>query len=166
MTAWLSLGSDRGNRVSWLRQGLSLLTAAGLRIGAVSSFYLTEPVGDASLPWFVNCVAAVQQPPDPDVLLGLCREVENRCGRQQDPRGPRWQARTLDIDLLLYDLRLIDGPGIRVPHPRMHDRRFVLQPLAEIAPTAVHPGFGRNAVELLTELSTVEKVWLLAPPPA
>lgn len=166
MPTWLSMGSNRGNRVTWLRHGISRLTAAGLHIGAVSSLYLTEPVGDPALPWFVNLVLSIEGAPEPEALLDLCQSVEAACGRTPT-RGDRGATpRTLDVDLLLYDLRLVDGPGIRVPHPRMHLRRFVLQPLAEIAPAAIHPEFGRSAAELLRALSEVEKVWLLARSPA
>lgn len=166
-TAWLSLGSDRGDRVGWVRQGMAGLAAAGLRVGPLSSLYLTEPVGDASLPWFVNCVAGVQEAPEPEAVLRICLEVEAACGRQRPPGGTsrRPQARTLDIDLVLYDSCRVDRPGIRVPHPRMHLRRFVLQPLAEIAPQVTHPELGRSVGELLRDLETPERVWLLGPPP-
>lgn len=166
MTAWLSLGSDRGDRVAWLRSGLRLLAESRLALGARSSLYLTEPVGDPDLPWFVNCVVAVRQPPEPEVLLAACQQVEAACGRLRSPaEAARPEARNLDIDLVLYDDRLVDRPGIRVPHPRMHLRRFVLQPLAEIAPQVTHPELGRSAAELLRDLDAQERVWLLGPPP-
>lgn len=166
-TAWIGMGSDRGDRAAWLRRGLQLLAEAGMRVEAVSSLYLTEPVGDASLPWFLNCVARVGDAPAPDRLLAACLEIERRCGRERDASlAPgELEARSLDLDVLLYDHGVIEQPGLRVPHPRLHERRFVLQPLAEIDPEAVHPEVGLTASELLGRLPAGERVWLLAPPP-
>jgi 2-amino-4-hydroxy-6-hydroxymethyldihydropteridine diphosphokinase len=165
--AWIGMGSDRGNRVAWLTRGLRLLGDAGVRVEAISSLYLTEPVGDASMPWFVNCVARIGDAPPPGRLIDACLDIESRCGRQRDPSTPPGQPepRSLDLDVLLYDHRVIEQPGLRVPHPRLHERRFVLQPLAEIDPEIVHPELGRPAAELLESLPAGERVWLLARPP-
>jgi 2-amino-4-hydroxy-6-hydroxymethyldihydropteridine diphosphokinase len=164
---WIGLGSDRGNRVRWLASGLRMLRGAGMHIEAVSSRYLTEPVGDDSLPWFVNCVARVGNVPAPGELIARCLEIERRCGRERDPALPPGQPepRSLDLDVLLYDHRVIEQAGLRVPHPRLHERRFVLQPLVEIDPEIVHPELGRPAAALLEDLPVGERVWLLAPPP-
>ena len=162
-TAWIGMGSDRGDRARWLRRGLELLREAGLRIEAVSSRYLTEPVGDDRLPWFLNCAARVGNAPAPEELLRLCLEIEQHCGRERRRTGI--EARTLDLDVLLYDHRVIEQSGLRVPHPRMHQRRFVLQPLAEIDPEYVHPERSATLAELLARLPAGERVWLLAPPP-
>ena len=162
--AWLGMGSDRGDRAGWLRRGLRELNAEGLRVEAVSSLYLTEPVGDASLPWFLNCVARIAGPPAPAELLRACLAVEQRCGRER--RAGELTSRTLDLDVLLYDSRVVEQPDLRIPHPRLHERRFVLQPLAEIDPGLVHPAIGRSMADLLGDLPQDERVWLLAPPPA
>lgn len=178
--AYLGLGSDQGDRAAWLLQGLRELAAAGVRISTVSSIYLTEPVGDPELPWFLNCVAEVTNPPAPERLLELCLQVERRCGRRRGASGeaargscdPRHfyhgllEARSLDLDVLLYDQLVVDGPRLAIPHPRMHERRFVLEPLVEIAPTAPHPLLARSVGELLAQLHRDERVWLLAPPPS
>ena len=162
--AYLGLGSDRGDRAAWLLRGLRELAAAGIRINTVSSIYLTEPVGDPDLPWFLNCVAEVADPPAPERLLELCLQVEQHCGRRR--RAPEPAARCLDLDVLLYDQLVVDGPRLAIPHPRMHERRFVLQPLVEIAPAAPHPLLARSVGELLAQLHRDEQVWLLAPPPS
>ncbi len=163
MRAFLGLGSNVGNRAAWLRRGIDGLRHTGLRIDRVSSFYLTEPVGDRELPWFVNCAAEVQQPPEPGDLLDAALQVEQACGRQRSESVV--EARTLDVDVLLYDLRVVDDPGLQIPHPRMHARRFVLRPLAELAPDLVDPASGLPISDLLSRLDATERVWLLSPPP-
>lgn len=160
-TAWIALGSDLGHRPAWLRRGLRLLDDAGATLERASSLYLTEPVGDPALPWFHNAVARMSTELSPEALLRACLEAERRCGRR---RGPRREARALDLDLLLYDDVTVAEPGIRIPHPRMHERRFVLRPLAEIDPDRVLPGSGLDVASLLDDLPEAEGVWLLASP--
>lgn len=160
--AYLGLGSDRGDRARWLRRGMCELASAGLHLGVPSSIYLTEPVGDAALPWFLNCAVQIIQPPPPEELLELCLDVERRCGRLRVGGG--LQSRSLDIDILLYDQQVIECPQLAIPHPRMHERRFVLAPLAEIAPTSRHPVLGSSVEEMLDALEPGERVWLMAPP--
>lgn len=162
--AWLGLGSDLGNRLAWLTAGVERLRREGLRVGAISPIYLTEPVGDRSLPWFLNCALELYEPPEPIELLERCLRVERICGRRRS--GGDVQARTLDVDVLLYDRLRLAASGLTLPHPRLHERRFALRPLADIAPTAVHPGAERSIAELLAELDSTERVWLLAPFPA
>ena len=158
---YLGLGSNRGNRCDYLRRGLEGLTAAGVRISELSSLYMAEPVGDPSMPWFLNCVAAVDAAGSPEELLRLCQRIESGLGRKRGDIAP--SPRALDLDILLYGNRLIDSPDLLVPHPRMHCRRFVLEPLVEIAPDAWHPGRQRRARDLLAGLSGGEAVFLLAP---
>lgn len=131
---YLGLGSNVGNRTAHLRAGLAGLRQSGLELRAVSSFYLTEPdlgVSDSDdeapvdHPWYVNCVAAVDNAPAADELMGLCLAVELEHGRARadaPTTGP--QPRTLDIDILMIGDSVIDCLSIRVPHPRMQDRRF------------------------------------------
>ncbi len=160
--AFLGLGSNLGNRAAWLRRGIAGLRRGGLAVGDVSSFYLTEPVGDRTLPWFLNCVVEICEPPEPRALLAAASEVEQACGRCRT--GCVIEARTLDVDVLLYDLRVVDEPGLQIPHPSMHMRQFVLCPLAELAPDLVHPASGVSIGDLLARLDTSEGVWLLSPP--
>jgi len=161
MEAYLGLGSNRGNRVAWLRAGIAALRDHGLEIDACSSLWLSEPVGDETLPWFVNCVVRVARSPAPTALLAAALAAEQTCGRVRQEGV--LTARTFDADVLLYDARVMDESNLQIPHPRMCSRRFVLNPLAELAPEVVHPGTGRTCRELRDALDSPERAWLLAP---
>lgn len=153
-TAYLSLGSNLGERAANLRAAIVQLEAAG-RVLAVSAFYETQPVDVPDQPWFLNCVASIATDKSPRELLQFTMKVEAEMGRlRMRNKGPR----SIDIDILLFGDRTIDEPGLRVPHPAMHRRRFVLEPLAEIAPGARHPQFGKTAEELLGELADGQTV--------
>jgi len=143
---YLSLGSNLGDRESNLRAAIAALPGAGLRVRRVSSFYETEPVDYLEQPWFLNCVVEGETELEALPLLRRVREIETQIGSKKEfAKGPR----VLDIDVLLYGDEKIDTPELQVPHPRMHLRRFVLVPLAEIAPGLHHPAWDENAEELL-----------------
>lgn len=141
--AYVGLGSNLGDREQTLRAALDELAAdPAVEVVAISTLIDTEPVGLTAQPRFLNGVAAVETELSARELLGLLLELERRFGRVRDgvpPQGPR----TLDLDLLLYGDARIDEPGLRVPHPRLHERDFVLSPLAEVAPGLEVPGRGR-----------------------
>jgi 2-amino-4-hydroxy-6-hydroxymethyldihydropteridine diphosphokinase len=147
-TAYLSLGSNLGDREANLRAAIAELEAAGSL--AVSSMYETQPVDVLNQPWFLNCVAALETEMQPRELLNLALRIESDMGRI---RTRDKDARNIDIDLLLFDDLVLDEPGLMIPHPAMHQRRFVLEPLVEIAPEARHPEIGKTAREMLAELS-------------
>lgn len=134
--AYLSLGANLGDRRAALEGGLAALETGGARIVRRSSLYETAPVGKTDQRPFLNIAVEVDTALGPHALLALCRRVEDAFGRT---RAERWGPRTLDIDILLYDGRTVATPELTVPHPRMTERRFVLEPLLEIAPQAVLP---------------------------
>ncbi len=153
-TAYLSLGSNLGDRAANLHAAVAQLGAAG-RLLAVSALYETQPVDVPDQPWFLNCVAAIETDQTPRELLQLALRVEAAMGRlRMHDKG----ARNIDIDVVLFGDCVVDEPGLKIPHPAMHRRRFVLEPLVEIAPEAWHPGLGKTARELLAALGDGQTV--------
>jgi len=142
--AYVGLGSNLGSRREMIEQALALL-GERVPVVAVSSLRETDPVGLVEQPRFLNAAARVDTDLSARDLLGVLLEVELVLGRE---RGERWGPRTIDLDLLVYGGESTDEPGLTVPHPRLHERRFVLAPLAELDPGLVVPGRGRVA-ELL-----------------
>ena len=141
MRAFVGLGANLGDRRRTLHDALDALAdEAGIEVVAVSTLRETEPVGVGEQPRFLNGAAELETTLTAHELLGRLLAVEQRFGRVRTPgeHGPR----TLDLDLLLYGDEMIDEPGLTVPHPRLHERRFVLEPLAELAPGLVVPGRG------------------------
>ena len=156
-TAYLSLGSNIGDRKSFLLRARNLLlNAPGVRIVIPSPIYQTEPVGGPpDQEPYLNAVLLVETVLPPHELLDKCREIEDRLGRE---RPERWAPRTIDLDLLLYDDLVHHDEELELPHPRMHERTFVLTPLADVAPDLVHPRLERTVRELLGELSDAPDV--------
>ena len=145
---YLSLGSNVGDREANVRTAVEKLAELG-KVVAVSSLYETEPVDLTAQPWFLNCAVALRTHLMPKLFLAKVLAIEQRMGRRRlQPKGPR----TIDIDILLFGNSVISTPQLDVPHPAMHQRRFVLEPLAEIAPDARHPIFKRTAREMLQAL--------------
>ena len=148
MRAALGLGSNVGDRRAHLETALHGLRAR-LEVLAVSRFLATEPVGGPPQGEFLNAAAVVETELSPRALLELARALEEAAGRE---RGARWGPRTLDIDLLLYGDEIVNDADLVVPHPRLHERRFVLEPLAEIAPDWTVPRLDRTVRELREDL--------------
>ena len=152
MRAYVGIGSNLGDREEIVRRALELLGEAdGVEVVAVSTLRETEPWGPVAQPPFLNGAAALETRLGPEALLAILLSVEQTLGRRRDGAAERWGPRTLDLDLLLDGDRTLDLPGLTVPHPRLHERRFALEPLAELAPDADVPGRGTVA-ELLAAL--------------
>jgi 2-amino-4-hydroxy-6-hydroxymethyldihydropteridine diphosphokinase len=148
MKAWIAVGSNLGDR--WSRLVLAaraLRTAPGVAVLRASRVWDTAPLGPPQ-PRYLNAVLEVETTRTPESLLGLLREVEQRAGRTRDLR---WGPRTLDLDLLLFDDRIVRTPGLTLPHPAMAWRRFVLAPLAELRPDLPVPGTDSTVGRLLAE---------------
>lgn len=151
---FIGLGANIGDPETRLRRAVERLGEA-LEVVAVSSLYRTEPVGVRDQPSFMNAAIWVRTDMDPSAVHVLLQRLEDEGGRVRDvPMGPR----TLDLDLLLYGSSTVDEPGLTVPHPRMAERRFVLEPLVEIAPDVRHPVIGSSLAEVLASLPPAEAV--------
>jgi 2-amino-4-hydroxy-6-hydroxymethyldihydropteridine diphosphokinase len=148
MLAYLSLGSNLGNREAQLREAEQRLSTLGSAI-SVSSYYETEPVEFTNQPWFLNAALALETNLTPQDLMHSILQIEREMGRKRrQEKGPR----TIDIDILLFGNQILNSSDVTIPHPAMHQRRFVLEPLAEIAPEARNPLLNKTVRELLAEL--------------
>ncbi|MCL4523875.1 MAG: 2-amino-4-hydroxy-6-hydroxymethyldihydropteridine diphosphokinase [Acidobacteria bacterium] len=154
-TIYLSLGSNLGDRAANLAAAIAAMEAAGIRATKQSSLYATEPVDLPTQQWFLNCCAEAETALMPRQLLHALREITTRIGGRKIVRkGPR----AIDIDILLYGSSTVRLPELTIPHPRMSQRRFVLVPLAEIAPTLRHPRLKRTITELLADCPDAARV--------
>ena len=163
-TIYLSLGSNLGDRVANLSRALELLTQASVRITRRSSLYSTEAVGFTPQPWFLNCCIAAETSLLPRQFLHLTHSIQHQLGRRlRFDKGPR----ALDIDILFYSSSILRTRDLVIPHPRLAERRFVLVPLAEIAPSLRHPVLQHTIARLLAETPDRNHVvrWQLNPSP-
>jgi 2-amino-4-hydroxy-6-hydroxymethyldihydropteridine diphosphokinase len=155
---YLSLGANVGDRAGHIREAIARLDVAG-RVIAVSSLYETEPVEFTDQPWFLNCAVSMETAKRPAPLMAMLLTIEQEMGRQRaQKKGPR----AIDIDILLFisdgSDAIVDTPELTIPHPAMWQRRFVLEPLAEIAPEVRHPALHKTIRELLDALPVGQEV--------
>lgn len=152
--AYLSLGSNIGEREAHLRDAILRIARHG-DVRAVSSFYETEPVEFTEQAWFLNCAVTLETEETPEQLIASLLATEQEMGRLRvQKKGPR----IIDIDILLFGEEVVDTPQLTIPHPAMASRRFVLEPLAEIAPDIEHPVLKKNVRELRDRLPKTEQV--------
>jgi 2-amino-4-hydroxy-6-hydroxymethyldihydropteridine diphosphokinase len=149
---YLGLGSNLGDRARAIRESVDLIAAGGdVEVKALSSLYATKPWGKEDQPDFVNAVAEVETSLRPEELLARAKRVEGEMGRRS---RQRWGPREIDIDLLLYGDEVVETGDLRVPHPGIEERAFVLVPLLELAPDLLHPGSGKRLAESLEQLTS------------
>ena len=158
MLIYLSLGSNLGDRAANLERAIEALSGIGVRVLRRSSTYETEPVDFHEQPWFLNCAVEAETLLEPRQLLDGLQAIESRLGsRKLVQRGPR----IIDLDILFYEAAVIQEAGMEIPHPRLAERRFVLIPLAELAPGLRHPVLRKTAAELLaaTQDRSAVRIW-------
>ena len=147
--AYLGLGSNVGDREEYIEQAIFLLSKTpGIKMRKKSANYETEPEGNSDQPQFLNAAIEVQTMLDPYKLLSVLHETENALGRERDVE---WGPRTIDLDILLYDNQIVSDDKLQIPHPLLHERLFVLKPLSEIAPKALHPALEKTIIDIYEE---------------
>ncbi|MDD5127648.1 MAG: 2-amino-4-hydroxy-6-hydroxymethyldihydropteridine diphosphokinase [Dehalococcoidales bacterium] len=154
VTIYLGLGSNLGNREENLKKAVEYL-GERMRLGKVSSVYDTDPLGDTDQPRFLNMVCELSTTLTPEGLLTTVKGIESKMGRT----GKTGVPRPIDIDILLYGNMVYNTPQLTIPHPRMHERAFVLVPLAEIAPDVIHPVKNKAIKQMLKGLKEVQGVF-------
>lgn len=152
MRVFIGMGSNVGDRLSQLSQAVSRLTAmSGVRVLRLAPIYETDPVGGPPQDTYLNTVVEIESALAPQQLLAELQRVERQLGRA--PSALRWGPREIDLDILLYDDLVLQEPALIIPHPQLHRRRFVLEPLAQLSPEARHPVLKQTVAQLLAALS-------------
>ena len=150
-TAYIGIGSNVGDTLNNCRKAIELIHQInGCKVTGRSAFYRTEPVGATSQDWYVNGVIRIETILGPHELLKSLLSIESAMGRI---RRQKWEPRVIDLDILLYGDKIIEESDLRIPHPLMHQRRFVLMPMAQLNPGLIHPVEGRSMSELMDDLS-------------
>ena len=155
-SAIISVGSNLGDKMGNCRQGVDALLASGQALLLKASpYYRTSPVDYLDQDWFVNAAVNVETGLEPVELLGTLQSIQQQTGRLKG--GIRFGPRVLDLDIIFYDQLVMKTPALEIPHPRMHKRRFVLQPICDIDPDIVHPLLNMPVISLLNQLDDNEQ---------
>jgi len=158
--AYIGVGSNIGKKVDTCRKAIAAVSACeNCTLDVQSFFYETEPVGLEDQDWFVNGVIRIRTGLEPKALHKQLQAIEQRLGRRHG--GPRFGPRVLDLDILFFDDLIVQTAKLKIPHPRLHERRFVLRPLCDIAPELMHPKVGQTVHWLLSNLKDAKKVTFL-----
>ena len=147
--AYISIGSNLGDREENCRQAIKLIEKNGIAVRKQSRMHETEPWGIKDQPKFINMAIEVETDKEPEELLRVLKEIEKEIGRKETTK---WGPRVIDLDILFYDDLILKIPGIEIPHPLLHEREFILKPLSEIAPDKKHPVTGKTVKEMLENL--------------
>lgn len=158
--AFIGIGSNLGDRKANYRESLDRLAAIPKsRIVKASSLYESEPLGDATT-WFVNAVIELETESTPEQLLKQLQAIEATMGRKR-VKGKKWGSRIIDLDILFFDKEVVQKRNLKIPHPELSKRKFVLVPLSELVPQLIHPQLNLTVSELLANLKDAKKVHLL-----
>ena len=158
--AYIGIGSNLGDRKANALEAVERVSKLPqTRVMRASSLYESEPLGDAKT-WFVNSVLEIETEFEPEDLLKKTKAIETAMGRKR-VKGKRWGSRIIDLDILFYDNEIIEKRNLKVPHPRLPGRRFVLVPLSELAPQLIHPGLNASVSELLATTKDTKKIHMM-----
>jgi 2-amino-4-hydroxy-6-hydroxymethyldihydropteridine diphosphokinase len=160
---FIGIGSNLGDRKAHYYEALERVARLSrTRIVKESSLYESEPIGDAET-WYVNGAIEIETEFPPEPLLRHLKAIERAMGRTKKAQAKKWTSRTIDLDILFFGNRVVDTRSLKIPHPELHNRRFVLLPLSELAPNLIHPHFGTTISRLLAALKGDKKVILMPP---
>lgn len=160
---FIGIGSNLGNRREHYQTALERIEALpNTHIAKCSSLYESEPIGDAKN-WYLNGAIELETDFDPQKLLSRLQKIEQTMGRKKTAQTKKWASRKIDLDILLFDNYVVDDERLKIPHPEMHQRRFVLLPLSELAPQFTHPHLGSTISQLLAAVKDDKRVFLSRP---